>query len=487
MRFFILLLLCTWFTSCSPILGSYTSLSKPSLNPADSVHVFTPEEELPENIQEVGGVKFSAQYIASCTLEKQLERIKREARKAGANLIKVEHFGKSYNQCFDTMLTLYYIEDDSALQNKDAHYNSHSEYAKLFIIPPIDSKTQKSHKHRIFINDEEVFLAQNTKYIQYIQPQHVDMYLIDDDFSSNHTLEAGKNYYTQVYYSPQRLQYEIKKIEPIIGRLFFENNSNQLTELEINYPDELSITELIQSEDLVSSLSEIEKSDFSRIRYSSSKNKDKDKEKDYNPFDFYVKSGLSNRLGRTTSGTHPEFKNIIDDFRRGLFIELNANYFFDATNGIGFTYSNSSSSSTQNIFSGFNIPGFNTSTLNGSAKADLQINYYGVNYVGRYKLKEKSNNVFTFNVGLGLLDYRELYSFANGSLSFETTSIALNSSISYDFQIVKNLYLGVNLGLVLSSSDKMTISNGVKTETRELNESVAMSRIDIGAGLRYSF
>lgn len=482
MRFFTITFLSVCIVSCSPILGSYTSVSKPSLSSSAPVYIFTPEEKLPDNVQEIGGMKYNTQFLVSCTFYKQFDKLKLEARKLGANIIKVNNFGDSSGDCFDTLVTFYYIEEDRDLNNKDDTYKAHADYAKLFILPSTVFEKKKSNKNTVFLNDQKIRLTQSTKYLEYLKPQDVDLYLADD-YTMNFTVEAGKNYYIQVYYNTHKQQYEIKKIEPIVGRLNFENDSNQFTKLEIKFPSELERNEVIELEQSFNLIAE--KSNSTNLIVSKKKITDLEKE-DFNSFDFYVKSGLTYRLGRIPSGTPPDLRNITEEFKTGLFVEVNASYFFDATNGIGFTFSNSSSSTTQNIFSSFNTR-LNTSALSGNAKAELQVNYYGVNYTSRYRLNEKSKDLLTFHIGLGLLESSESYSFASGRLSFKSTAVALNSAVNYDFQLMDNFYLGLNLGLVLSSSNKASVSNGLRTETIELEDSLSLSRIDLGVGLRYTF
>lgn len=490
--------------SCSPIIGSYTSAPRPDLSSSVPVYIFTPDEELPKDVLKVGGLKYSAKKINLCQLDYQLNRLKKEARKKGANVIKVETFGNHNGECFDTMVTFYFLENFEKLKGKDETYNAHSEYAKLYIVPSINPNLNNQLTHKIAINDKRIELNQYTKHLEFIKPQDAKLQVEGDDILLKYRFEEGKNYYFQIDFNTNTRKFELNKLDPIIGRLIVENNSNQLNESIVNAPFEIDENESEQSKASIATIKDGELTNNStasnqfNIKNTQSKNTATDNRivqaNDYeeevidsNWFDFNLRGGLIYNLGSSGSQTSSDLKRVVEGLRWGRFAEVSASYFFDNENGMGLTYYNSYSTTTQNITSRFNALGLNNQFLVGRASVSMQSNYYGAHYIGRYSLSKNNKNLLKLNFGLGLIETKEQYSFSQGSLSFETSTFALNSSITYDIFLTSKLYLGLIFGLLLATTDEATASNGVQSQKINLDENLNLSSFNLGLGLRYTF
>lgn len=125
--------------ACSPKIRSViTSENKMLAHDAD-VFVFNEKEMVPENIKEIGKLSLGdSGFTTKCTYEIMIEKAKYEARKSGANIVKItEHkypstFGST---CHRLKATMYYTSEDINLikEVKEEPIIEGADYALLHV------------------------------------------------------------------------------------------------------------------------------------------------------------------------------------------------------------------------------------------------------------------------------------------------------------------------------------------------------------------
>jgi hypothetical protein len=94
----IVILACFFLCSCSPKIATSVQFNYASLNDQDNVLVYSKEESLPENAKIIGKTSIGdSGFTTNCDYDVMLEKAKNEARKKGANAIKItEHILPNY-------------------------------------------------------------------------------------------------------------------------------------------------------------------------------------------------------------------------------------------------------------------------------------------------------------------------------------------------------------------------------------------------------
>ena len=117
-----LLLLCI---SCSPKIRTSIQAKQSSLTYDADVFVFNVKDVIPDGVTKIGTLSIGdTGFTTDCSYESIMEKAKLEARKAGANLVKItEHKLPTTlgSTCHRIKATLYYSNDTAKLANKSSN------------------------------------------------------------------------------------------------------------------------------------------------------------------------------------------------------------------------------------------------------------------------------------------------------------------------------------------------------------------------------
>lgn len=120
--------------SCSPQLSATIFDPQPQLSESEEVNVFTYSEPQPNEVTTIGILDFKPRPSFRCSNEEQLEIFKNEARKGGANAIKItESYAKDDNGCIETRGYFLSLKNPENYINKDRYLHASEDTATLFL------------------------------------------------------------------------------------------------------------------------------------------------------------------------------------------------------------------------------------------------------------------------------------------------------------------------------------------------------------------
>ncbi len=102
-------------TSCSPKISSNFTNPQPKLSTDESVALLDIEHQLPENLVKVGDLRFQDSLLSTdCSFNSLMTRARNEARKNGANIVKVIDKKKPdlWSSCYRLKIELYKSNGD---------------------------------------------------------------------------------------------------------------------------------------------------------------------------------------------------------------------------------------------------------------------------------------------------------------------------------------------------------------------------------------
>lgn len=103
------------FTSCSPKISSNFINPQPKLSIDEKVALLDLEHKLPENITKVGDLRFQdSGFSTDCSFNSLMNQARLEARKNGANIVKVVDKKKPdlWSSCYRLKIELYKYDGD---------------------------------------------------------------------------------------------------------------------------------------------------------------------------------------------------------------------------------------------------------------------------------------------------------------------------------------------------------------------------------------
>ena len=102
-------------SSCSPKISSNFTNPQPKLSMDEHVALLDIEHQLPENLVKVGDLRFQDSLLSTdCSFNSLMTRARNEARKNGANIVKVIDKKKPdlWSSCFRLKIELYKSNED---------------------------------------------------------------------------------------------------------------------------------------------------------------------------------------------------------------------------------------------------------------------------------------------------------------------------------------------------------------------------------------
>jgi hypothetical protein len=112
---FLFLITVIGFTSCSPKISSNFTNPQPKLSLDEKVALLDIDHQLPENIVKIGELRFQdSGFSTDCSFNSLMTQARNEARKNGANIVKVVDKKRPdlWSSCYRLKIELYKHDGD---------------------------------------------------------------------------------------------------------------------------------------------------------------------------------------------------------------------------------------------------------------------------------------------------------------------------------------------------------------------------------------
>ena len=202
----------------------------------------------------------------------------------------------------------------------------------------------------------------------------------------------------------------------------------------------------------------------------------------YQRFRIAINGGYSYQTARVAENVPSDFKDYVKELKSGYHFGCDLIYYFSEPLGFGFKYYLfKSSNSLDNIYIG-DTDGNRTQ---GKLSDDLTISFIGPTFSTRLLNHDKSN-AFLLNLSLGYMGY------SNNKVIIDKykitgSTVGLSFDIGYDIGLSENLSLGFQVSYLSGTLFKYELSDGITTQTINLEEREyeSLNRIDFSIGLRF--
>lgn len=210
----------------------------PGIAYAGQVPIFTLTEDLPENAQIFGELRFSGNLDYDCTTEDLIKEITEEAKARGANAIKIKNYTPNQDLCPDIEAYLAYMDNIEDYKNKSYQifYEPNQAVVHFYRRSLADLNTQFV-KNKIYINEDSAIRLRNrSKATLIIESGKHSFRLEDEKNPIVMDLRAGKTYFIEVKYqnkTAKRSDYftpEMNFVDPLVGIIEFESFNNRRAE-----------------------------------------------------------------------------------------------------------------------------------------------------------------------------------------------------------------------------------------------------------------
>lgn len=104
-------------TSCSPKITSNFTNSQPKLSIDESIALLDIEHKLPESVTKIGDLRFQdSGFSTDCSFNSLMTQARIEARKNGANIVKVvdKKTPDLWSSCYRLKIELYKYDGDAS-------------------------------------------------------------------------------------------------------------------------------------------------------------------------------------------------------------------------------------------------------------------------------------------------------------------------------------------------------------------------------------
>lgn len=181
----------------------------------------------------------------------------------------------------------------------------------------------------------------------------------------------------------------------------------------------------------------------------------------YKDFRISLGGGYAHRLGKREKYQDSELDRILKDLMHGYNLDLEAQYFFTESYGIGINlnYVNTSAK-------GSNIDTPNLGTIS-SYKETNKFTYVGPAFAMRHDLNKF---LLTGSIGLGAIFYENS---TNITLKGTKTTIGMNAGVAFEYKLNKNWGAGLKLSYIIGTIK--SLNSGGKS--LDLNESQSVSNL----------
>lgn len=201
-------------------------------------------------------------------------------------------------------------------------------------------------------------------------------------------------------------------------------------------------------------------------------------------FRIALGGGYSRRLAKTANNVPAQFKNYASQLKNGYNLDAQASYFFNNKWSIGVKYNTfGASNSIANVSS----QNANGNQRTGSIADDIKIDFIGLSTASRY-ISVSGKHILLFTAAFGYMGYKnDAVVFDKFQITGSTFGSAVD--IGYDYQIVKNIYLGAQASFIGGVLNTQTSNiNGTETTVKlPDDQKEGLSRLDLSAGIRFNF
>ena len=202
----------------------------------------------------------------------------------------------------------------------------------------------------------------------------------------------------------------------------------------------------------------------------------------YQRFRIAINGGYSYQTARVAENVPSDFKDYVKELKSGYHFGCDLIYYFSEPLGFGFKYYLfKSSNSLDNIY----IDDTDGNRTQGKLSDDLTISFIGPTFSTRLLNHDKSN-AFLLNLSLGYMGY------SNNKVIIDKykitgSTVGLSFDIGYDIGLSENLSLGFQVSYLSGTLFKYELSDGITTQTINLEEREyeSLNRIDFSIGLRF--
>jgi len=195
----------------------------------------------------------------------------------------------------------------------------------------------------------------------------------------------------------------------------------------------------------------------------------------FQKWSFAVNGGFSYLLSKISNEVPMDARNHVKGLKSGYHISAHGGYFWKENVGLGLKYVNFKSSHTSYV-----------NTL-GQVTDNITTQFIGPVLYNRYYSKNR-NVILLTGLSAGYLDY---YNRGRVTQDFEIrgNTVAFGLDLGADFVLNKRISLGCGLGYIGGVLRKVQRRDGntVQTITLEKGNYEGMARLDVFAGLRYSW
>lgn len=491
---FILIVLFILTSSCSPRINTYVYQEKEPLKSSDPVVFFTLSEPTPTKAVKIGELDFDPELSMKCKTDEEIETLKEEARKIGANAVKITSaVGIDNESCIQAKADLLILDNPQNYHQKDLSLYAEEEEVTLFIYR-LKHMYKRKKSFTILLNDKEIGVLDHASKQKIIVPEGIHVLSIKEIENSqiNFNAKKGTANYLRLYFKGSYTP-TIELKNPITGRLEYESFDYTNNEkFEDKYPADSLITEVETQETEYTNLDE---KNFFKSSPSAEKSEAKqvvsqDPQVDFSepvkqvPLGFRASAsvGYGYRLGRIDSNVSPQVRSYLNDLKSGLSLDFNTSFYFDGSSGIGIKFNQFLASAEADNFQ-VNFPGFAAS---GNISTNETMTYIGIAYQNRLTSSNNKNELHT-GIGIGYFRYLDKSDIGNQSFELVHETLGVSGDISYDIFLGSNFYLGLQAAYFFGNANKATLTtdSGQKTTIDLEDNKESFNRIDFSIGLRY--
>lgn len=204
--------------------------------------------------------------------------------------------------------------------------------------------------------------------------------------------------------------------------------------------------------------------------------------KTHKPLRFAINLGYSYHTAKLSDNIPSDFKEYAEKLKKGFHIGAELNHYFSESTGAGFKYYfYKSSNSMDNIY----VEDNSGNRRYGKMSDEIRINFIGPLFSTRFYNYNKQN-CYLMNLSIGYLGYKNMKTLVD-EYEIKGGTVGLSLDIGYDWGISDKMAIGFQISLIRGALTKYEVSNGITTETVELEkgEYESLHRIDFSVGIRF--
>lgn len=199
---------------------------------------------------------------------------------------------------------------------------------------------------------------------------------------------------------------------------------------------------------------------------------------------FYldIHAGPGLRLGEAAPTNNPTIQNQNEKLRDG--VQFDVSLYFEvmpeSNHRIGFKYN------SFNKKAGIRGVGFidqNGSYQAGNLTDNITLSFYGMGYM--YAKPSARNAEWSVEAALGYMTFRDRAEVGQADYDLKGGTIGAFFGAGYYFRIVKGVYLGPKISLLVGAVDKINVEGPGPDEEIDLETPESLSRLDFSLGLRF--